>query len=369
MKILIDLTSLNDNFSGIERFALNIAKEILKEDKENKYILIFKNAIHKNFNEFANNRNIEFVVIKGKNKLIFNQIILPYKLSKMQVDKYIFLAFPSPILLRKKGIINTIHDLTCWDYPKTMKFLSRYYFKISIKNSVNISDNIITVSNFSKKRILNRFNKRNIKVIYNGISEIFNDFNFNEERNKLINEKFKLPQKYIMSLGTLEPRKNLSLLINAFCELKKDNKIDYKLVLVGRKGWKINEVLNKLDPEISKDIIITGFVEDEYLPYIYHNSDFFIFPSIYEGFGIPPLEAMASKVPVISSDIQSSLEILGDSCIYFKNNDKSDLKEKIIYMTKISNEEKIDMIKYGLERSKKFNWRKEAKKLLCEINK
>ena len=104
MKILIDLTSLADNFSGIERYALNISKEMIKQDKVNKYILVFKNQIHKEFDEFINDNNIDIKIIKGKNKLIFNQIILPYYLYSIKADRYLFLAFPSPVFFRKKEL-------------------------------------------------------------------------------------------------------------------------------------------------------------------------------------------------------------------------------------------------------------------------
>ena len=105
MKILIDLTSLDDNFSGIERYALNISKQMIIQDDKNNYILVFKNNIHEEFKKFRNRKNVKFKIIKGKNKLIFNQLILPYYLYKFKCDKYLFLAFPSPILFKKRGII------------------------------------------------------------------------------------------------------------------------------------------------------------------------------------------------------------------------------------------------------------------------
>lgn len=358
MKILIDLTSLSDNFSGIERYALNISKQMILQDKANEYILIFKNEVHEEFEQFKKQGNIKINIIKGNNKLIFNQFILPYNLYKIKADKYIFLAFPSPILFIKRGVVNTIHDLTCWDCPETMKFLSKWYFRISILNAVRISEKIITVSKFSKERIKDKFKvNKEINIIYNGVSEIFSKFNNNKKMNEEAKEKLNLPSNYIMSLGTLEPRKNLKLLIKAYIQLKKEEKINEKLVLVGRKGWKFDTIIDSIDEEIKDDIVFTGFVEDKYLPYIYYNTNLFIMPSIYEGFGIPVIEAASINSRILLSDIPPFLEITDNKLQYFKNNDIEDLKIKIIKML----EEKEHTI---LDKMNIYRWCVQAKKLL-----
>lgn len=364
MKILIDLTSLADNFSGIERYALNISKELIKHDNLSKYILVFKNHIHKEFDEFRNNKNVEFKVVKGKNKLIFNQIILPYHLYSIKADKYLFLAFPSPILFRKKEIINTIHDLTAWDYPDTMKNSSRLYFKASILNAVKISKNIITVSQFSKDRITEMFNKNQVDIVYNGISNVFLNYNYNEENLSIISEKYKLPKDYIMCLCTIEPRKNIELLIEAYSELRSENKIQSKLVLVGRNGWKVDNLLKKVNEKYSDDVIVTGFIEDIELPQIYIKSKAFIFPSLYEGFGIPVIEAMYMGVPIICSNTSSLPEIIGGCGTLFKNNDKNDLKEKIIYVLNQDEQHKEEMIQKAKRRASNFSWINESNKLM-----
>lgn len=366
MKILIDLTSLAENFSGIERYALNISKEIVENDKNNEYILIFKNNIHKSFLKFKNNENIQSKVIKGKNKLIFNQIILPKELYKIKADKYLFLAFPSPILFKRKGIINTIHDLTAWDYPETMKKSSRIYFKESIKNAIKVSENILTVSNFSQRRIEKQFSFNRVNIIYNGVSDTFLEAS-NQEVFKLedrIKRKYCLPREYFMCLCTIEPRKNIELLIKAYTELREENKTQLKLVLVGRKGWKVDNLLREVNEKYINDIIITGFVEDEDLPQIYIGAKAFVFPSLYEGFGIPVLEAMSLGIPVICSDTSSLPEVIGKNGILFANNNKEDLKIKMIEFLNKSEDYIQNLILLGKKRSMLFNWKNEAEKLI-----
>lgn len=363
MKVVIDLTSLADNFSGIERYALNIAKEILMVDRKNNYVLIFKNNIHSNFKVFEKFANITFKVIEGKNKLFFNQITLPYFLKKIKADKYLFLAFPSPIMFRSKGIINTIHDLTCFDYPKTMKLNSRIYFKHSINNAIKVSERIITVSQFSKKRIEEKYSYDKIDIVYNGISEVFINYNYQKDSCD-ISKKYNLPKNYIMCLCTLEPRKNIGLLIDAYIELRRERLITDKLVLVGRRGWKIDCIMEKLEDEYVKDIVITGFVDDDDLPVIYSKARFFIFPSLYEGFGIPIIEAMYMNVPVIASNTSAIPEVISTNKLLFKNNDKSELKNKICYLSNMSKEEIKCITSIGREKSKEFVWRNEAEKIV-----
>lgn len=364
MKILIDLTSLADNLSGIERYALNISKEIIKQDNKNKYILVFKNEVHREFEKFKNKENISFKILYHSNKLIFNQIILTRYLYKTKVDKYLFLAFPSPILFRKRGIINTIHDLTAWDYPKTMKTSSRIYFKFSIKNAFKVSEKILTVSEFSKNRIKDMFKFGDVNVIYNGVSDVFIKNNLTDNRVEEIDKKYKLPKDYIMCLCTLEPRKNIELLIRAYIDLKIQGKINDKLVLVGRNGWKIENLLKEISEKYSEDIIITGFVNDLELPYIYKHSKCFVFPSLYEGFGIPVLEAMYMGVPVICSNTSSLPEVIKGSGITFENNNLNDLKEKIELFLCKSDEDKLYLKNRAMIRSLDFKWSKESSKLI-----
>ena len=183
MRILIDLTSLNDNFSGIERYALNIAKNMILQDRENYYILIFKNEIHKEFLEYKDMENISIRVFNGNNKLVFNQLILPLKLYKNKADLYLFFAFPSPILFRNKNCISTVHDLTAWLYPETMNFKSKLFFKAAIKNAIRSNRCILTVSESSKNDIISKFNINKIEVIGNVVSQVFENFKYNESNN------------------------------------------------------------------------------------------------------------------------------------------------------------------------------------------
>lgn len=340
MKTAIDLTALSDNFSGIERYAMNIAKALIDGDREGEdtWILLFKRKIHPEFEKYKGCKNVEFRVWQGENKLLFEQLLLPFHLYGIRADAYLFLAFQSPVLFRRKGIYNTIHDLTCWDCPETMKKKMELYFKVSIRNALRVSRGIITISRYTRERIADRFryDKRKITVACCGISDVFLDYVAQQQDSEKIRDrsldvrhKYHLPPQYLLCLATLEPRKNLPFLVEAYVELLEEGSVKVPLVLAGRKGWMMDEFLNRIEEEYRRNIIVTGFIDDEDLPYVYHMADCFIFPSIYEGFGMPPLEAMTVGTIVISSDAASLPEVLGKAASYFHLGDKEGLKERI----------------------------------------
>ena len=274
MKVLIDLTSLADNFSGIERFALSITKELISDQSRSdiEYILVFKNEVHKEF--AAEQNNVKKIVINGKNKLIFNQVQLPLKLATVKADYYFFPAFPAPFFFFNRNAISAIHDVGCWDCPSKNRKYMTLYFKIMYRKAALGHKRVVTVSQFSKNRISKILKKSSdeIAVIYDGLSDCFADFCYDKEQDMKAKADYGLPEKYILCLSTLEPRKNMRLLVEAFSELTKEKKIDTNLVLAGRKGWLMDDLLSNLDKEIVDRIHFTGFVDDNLLPYVYRNA-------------------------------------------------------------------------------------------------
>lgn len=371
MKIVIDLTSLYDHLTGIERYALEMSGNMMRQFPEHEYVLFFKNEIYKEFKAggryslrtlSGENNNISYKILKGNNKLIFNQITLLNELRKTKADAYLFLAFPEPVLFNRKSVFTAVHDVSAFDCGENMKFLSKWYFRISNKHTFRNAKRIITISEFSKERIghYSKKAKEKTDIVYCGVTKTDGE----QKKSALdIRIKYNLPEKYLLTLSTIEPRKNLKLLLSAY-EMQLEKGVNLpELVLAGRMGWKMEDFLESYSDKLKNKLVFTGFIEDEDLSLVYNMADCFIFPSMYEGFGMPPLEALSYGVSVLSSDAASMPEVLGDAAVYFKSGDVSDLAEKIVELINISDDKKNLLKENGYKRCQMFNWDGEAKKL------
>lgn len=364
MKVFIDLTALNDNFSGIERYAASLALALIRTGKH-EYILSFKNEIAPMFAQAVREPWVTYVVIPGGNKLVFNQLTLPWALRKIKADCYLFMAFPVPVLLMKRCMISTIHDICCWDCPESMKTLSKWYFRISQRIALLKCKKILTISEFSRKRIVERLraDRQKVELIYCAAGQTFTDHQKEPAIQSELRIKYALPERFVLSLSTLEPRKNLRLLVQAYEQLALEEAIEEDLVLVGRKGWKIDNLLEAVQPQVRTRIHFTGFVQDEDLPDLYGMARLFVFPSMYEGFGLPPLEAMACGTPVLSSDAASMPEVLGSAAGYFHSGNQEELAFKIKELLAKDESELTKLAAKGMERASHFDWNVEAQKL------
>lgn len=362
MIIAIDLTPIYDHLTGVERYNINISKEMIKSHPENEYILVFKNEVHESFSQESKQENVSIEIIPECNKFLFIQWKLYKTFQNIKADYYLFLSFTSPILFKRKGIINAIHDLTCWDCPETIPTKMKYYYRMAYHAAVKNSWKVITVSRFSQNRICKRYGlgEDNVPVIYDGLTEIFRN---PPPSNNKMHDKYGLPEKYILSLSTLEPRKNLRLLILAYTEMLKAGVDLPDLVLAGRQGWKLEEVTGEISNDIIQRIHFSGFIDDKDLPQLYRDASLFVFPSIYEGFGLPVIEAMSQGTIVVCSDAASLPEIAGDTGYIFKSNDQDDLMRVIRRALQLTESERLDIEKRGIEISNQFSWKCEAEKL------
>ena len=377
MKLLIDLTSLYDHLTGIERFASNVSISLIRAHPEHSYELLFKNGIHKDFLEISGFPNVRCHVLRCRGRILFSQFILPLKLYQTEADLYFFPAFCAPWLFFSRRTVDTIHDMSDFECCEGKAPLKVLYSRLGILHAKHCSRHIVTVSEFSRGRIAGLLGiaRDKISVVPNGVSDQFihrataDEHLLRPDSGRFLNiaDKYHLPGRYLLSVSTLEPRKNLRLLIEAFLRIK-DEFPDLHLVLCGRAGWNLPEVLGKRiadtrEGQISDRIHITGFVEDEDLPYLYAGAEWFVFPSKYEGFGIPPLEAMGMGCPVVSSDAAALPEVLGDAAIYFSSNNTDSLANQLRRCVRMQEEERKKRIAKGSARPPMFTWEDSAEKL------
>ncbi len=290
---------------------------------------------------------------------IKEQIKFPYrKLKKEKIDVLHVPHYNIPIFYKGKMVV-TIHDLTHLVYPEFLpNKLAYFYAKFMLWLATKKATKIITVSENTKKDILKFFkvDPNKIEVIYNGVGEEFVKKDKNEI--KYLYKRFNIPEnkKILMYVGNLKPHKNLERLLEAYSKI--DNKEETCLILVGKAFANYNVLEDKeKELKIKKNVIHTGIVNQDELVDLYNLADLFVFPSLYEGFGLPVLEALACETPVICSNNSSLPEVGGDLVEYFDALDINDIKEKI---------QKINEYEVNIKRSKnhlnKYLWYKTYEK-------
>ena len=395
MIIGIDIRNIGKKRTGDEAVFFNLVKNLGKIDNVNNYKL-FTDIQDAGILIDITNRlgigdkeNFEIVSLslnpspkgRGRNRFVWNFWTLPKYLRKNPVDVY-HTQYITPFFMPKKvKIITTIHDISFNFYPQLIKFADLFFLKLLIPLSLKRADKIIAVSEFTRSEIIKYYKINDKKVVcaYNAISEDFSipttdnlpaspKFQRGEQLTT-IREKYNLPENYILYVGTMQPRKNIPLLIKAYAKIK--NKLpDIKLVLAGDK--ESHNFDKNIETEISKnnlknDIVFPGYIEQKDLPYVFRLAKLFAFPSLYEGFGIPILEAMSQKVPVIISDIPVHREVASGAASYFDPVNLDDFANKIY---NILTDEKLrnKLINSGASRVNFFSWRKSAEKLLATYN-
>lgn len=342
--IFVNSRFLTQKVSGVQRYAIEVSKQLKKLYPELRFITP-KNIIHKELSDLL--EAVEYGTLTGH---LWEQIELPRYLKENNMPLLINLANTAPVSYSNQVI--TICDLSFLRNPKWFSRKFYFYYKFLIPQIARNSLKIITISEFSKNEIVNLLNvhEGKIKVIHCGTAEEFVNL---KDNNSVIDNR----KRYILSVSTLDPRKNLESLILAFRKLKVP---DLQLIIVGSKNnvFTGNKLTNLINAD--RNIIFTGYVSDRELKSLYRNAELFVYPSLYEGFGLPPLEAMVCGVPVVVSNTASLPEVCGDAVYYVDPYSVESIAEGI-YMVLTDEGLRQGLIQKGLERAKLFSWEKSAK--------
>lgn len=347
---------------GIGRYSYELAKEMYKLGKIDLKIVIREED--KKMFDFA--EKTDLIVAKGikdsKSRNYYEQFKLPKLIYKLYPNAIVHYPDSMAPLLAKNKVIITVHDLAFKSLKNAFTWKTVLWKSLMTKLSVKKSCKIIAITNFAKSEILKHYSSVSdkINVAYNG----FNDFSKEPIILKNIsNNILKFSDKpYILTVSSISPRKNIDGLIKAF-DLIKD-KIDYKLIVAGKNGWMYEYVFKLVETlNLENRVVFTGGINDDELKFLYKNAKLFVYPSFYEGFGLPPLEAMSYEIPCVVSDRTSIPEVVGDAAIIV---DPEDSKELGNMMAKVLKDEKIsnDLLIKANDRLKYFSWEKCANKVI-----
>ncbi|MBP9802684.1 glycosyltransferase family 4 protein [Patescibacteria group bacterium] len=357
MRIVLDLRIFGPQFGGLGRYNQKLLEQLVILDQENHYIVLLK----ENVPELKLPANFEIKLAPYHWYSLKEQIFLPFILKSLKPDLVHFPHFNVPIFYFGKFIV-TVHDLIMTKFPsvrtstlnKTSFVFKRLAYHLTIFLAIKRAHFVIAVSKFTANDIKEYFKLDNIKaekikLIYEGLSV----------EQKPGGKTRSLPEKFLLYVGNAYPHKNLEFLIKAFIAWQK-NHPDFHLVLVGNKNYFYQRLENYAKDnfvEYKDKIIFAGFVPDEELVQYYQQAKAYVFPSLYEGFGLPPLEAQSYDLPVLSSSSSCLPEILADSVLYFDPNSESDFKNKLDQILFDQSLRKSLEIK-GREQIKKYTWEK-----------
>ena len=351
-RVLINGLQIGDTNTGVQYYAKNLFSTLRNIQDDSCVVNLLKKS----------DLGLESSFLNRVRRVLHENFLFQTYLNKNSFDLYHSPNYVLPFYIKTPSIL-TIHDLITLDYPEFCQMESVLYFKLLLSSSVKKAVKVIAVSNKVKEDILRHFNvpEEKIEVVYLGI-----DNNFQKVADKLIleqvREKYQLPRDYILFVGNIEPKKNLERLIEAFVLVRKRSCLKHKLVITGKKGWKYKSVFKAISRlDIGHEILLTGYVPEQDLPAIYSMSSLFVFPSLYEGFGIPPLEAMACEVPVIVSDKGALPEVTGGNCFQADSYNIKDIAEKMEVL--LTDERLIkNHVTKGKKWVKQFTWERTAEK-------
>lgn len=363
MRIAIDARGANwYSGTGIGTYTSQIIKHMIQNDEENTYLLYWWGL---NYNSYCNN-NVSINIVSKKHRKFFEEYYFPESLKNNSIDIYHVPQNGIGLPAKKSCIyVSTIHDLIPYVMPETVGkgYLKR--FISAMPQIIQNSNIIITVSEFSKKDIMRIFNVdgSKIKVTPLAAEEYFRPMN--KEAAKLyLKNKYNVRSDFILYVGGFSPRKNVRSILLAFSRIYEKLSKDYKVVILGSASDDHSYLIALCESlNISDKVIFTGYVPYEDLPYFYNSCSVFVYPSLYEGFGLPPLEAMSCGVPVITSNLSSIPEVVGESALLINPFDTEELKNAIeLVLEDPSLQEKLS--NEGYMHSKLFSWKKTAENTL-----
>jgi glycosyltransferase involved in cell wall biosynthesis len=341
--------------TGTENYTYNLIEAIKKVDKVNKYTLYF-NKLPQYFEISQSNVSTRYIPMLR----FWTQFRLLTEVMLNPPDILFIPAHTLPLIRRASlKTVVTVHDLGSEFLPEYHQFPQKLYLNWSTKFAVAQADSLIAVSESTKRDLVKKLGAKpgKISVIHEGIDKSFYFKRDQEEINR-VRSHFGLTRPYLLFVGTVQPRKNLEFLISAFAEAKIKG---FDLVIAGKPGWLYEEIYKAPAKfAVEKHVKFLGFVDSQYLPGLYSGAGAFVYPSLYEGFGLPLLEALACGCPIIEANNSSIPEVVGEAGLLFKTNDKKDFIKQLRRVLK------DDLLLASLEvkaeeQLKKFNWDKTAK--------
>lgn len=366
MKIAVNGVLLSAFNTGVENYISCLLNEFdrLHFSKCHEIIAYVKKSIVMN-NDYQWRRikvmPVHHIHVFRGARILWEHFLFPAAVKKSNFDLIHAPGYIIPLTARVPLVV-TIHDVNAWQHPEWCKLSNAIYYRIFLKYSILNATKIIVPSSYIKNKILNITNisPQKITVIHEGVRSIFQP-GVDQQQQAEMRKQYALPDKYVLYVGTIEPKKNVKLILDVYEHLCEQFN-DIGLVIVGKIGWKCKSILKTLRRlMLKKKVVMTGYIPVPDLAVIYRMAEIFLFPSLVEGFGVPPLEAMACGTPVIASNRGAIPEIVGSAAIKIDPTSHQQFFDAI-RTTLISKSLRQELIEKGWQRAGLFSWETAAEK-------
>lgn len=379
MNIGIDARFFGPKAKGLGRYTQELIGYLEKQDLKNNYFIFLTKQ---DFDQVVfKSPNFKKVLANYKPYSLAEQLIFPFKIWRQKINLMHFTHFNAPFFYRGRFVV-TIHDLILKKFPtKRPGVFNRLKYKFKdlaynfcLASIVKRAQQIIAVSQYTKDDIVSCLgvSPQKISVIYEGAN--FSDLSEKKQSSEIVLKKYGISPPFVLYVGNAYPHKNLEFLLNSFEELlQQDKKLNLQLVLVGKRDdfyrqieKKFHQVCHQSETKRKKfctSVMFTGFMPDQELAVLYKQASFYVFPSLYEGFGFPGLEAMSFDLPVLSSNKSCLPEVFGQAALYFDPNNKADFVKKAQNLLQ-DQFLRQKLVSLGRQQIKKFDWSDTAQKTL-----
>ncbi|MDO8669224.1 MAG: glycosyltransferase family 1 protein [Candidatus Buchananbacteria bacterium] len=370
MIIGIDASRANrPNKTGVEWYSYHLIQELKKITPENIQVLLYANEKLVNGLEDCP-ANFKEKILSWPPKYLWTQIRLAWELSLHAPDVLFVPAHTIPFwpIRRRTKVYVVVHDVGFKRYPDLYKKIQFYYHDLTMKAIKRRADRIITISDFSKKEIMDLYQVNADKIIVIPLGYDENKYNTGVLENKNVLDKYKISQPYILYVGRLEKKKNIGNIVKSFAYAKTSNP-DLKLALAGQAGNEYEAIAKIISShKLENEILLPGYIDEDDLPAVMKMAEIFLFPTLYEGFGLPILQAMALGTPVVASDIEPHKSVAGQAAALADPKNPENIAQQINKIIK-DREFKDELKVRGLKRAAEFSWTKTAVKTLAVIAK
>jgi glycosyltransferase involved in cell wall biosynthesis len=359
----LDITAIPQKTTGIGNYTLQLVSALKRNvNTDREELIVFGRSDQCSLDACKGVTFVDCGNLSTAKRIVWEQFVLPRKLKALHIDLLHSPNYTIP-LFTKCITVCTIHDLTCFIFPHRRTFWHGMYFRIMMKLTARFADQIIAVSHNTAvdiQKILPN-TKRPVSVIYQGVKALFVN---TASKNQDVETTYNLLLPYFLFVSTLEPSKNISNIIKAFWQLWEMDK-KCSLVFVGKTGWGVSEEMEIIKSHLNdRKLVYLSYISDLELIDLYKGAKGFIYTSLYEGFGIPPLEAMACGVPVICSNTSSIPEVVGKAALTVDPQQPTQIANAVTTILENS-PRRNQLIEAGYHQYKKFNWDSSATETLA----